>query len=678
MRYEWKKLLQRRPIRLVLIGLFLLNATLFYARCTVRSGGFSPADAAKKYDRADLAAEAAQLEACLQAGGCPEDSGLMTGDAAAELALDRVLLAEKEAVAQYPDYLRSLLAEIKARLQAGFSGKPGDWEYRAQKAVLARYQRLLPLRPSPSFGEGIAVFSGWFGSDMILLLALLTAGLLLFPEERTSGTLLLLRSTRYGRGRLFLQKLTTMLSFGFCALILLYGTDAAISAVVLGFGSLARPIQTVPGFLPCPAPLTVIGYICMAGLEKLLWLTVTVCAAAFLCAWARRPMHAVLFAAGASLLSIILGSARFPWLQCLSLSTQSDPSRRWSACRMLNRFGLPISEQTAFLLCCGLLLPFFLLGGWFAFCRRDTVTPSRGPLSGLPIGRHTCLGRHEARKLLLGSGGAVLLLLLLAAEYGLCMQFPHQVTDYERYLRGYSAELSSGSDEENRAYLHAEAARFAKLQEEIDFYEARCGDFSELQALTAKQRRELKAQPAFEQADAQYRSLRPGELYVHPTAYQRLFGPQGIQNDLWSTALLGLVLSLALSPCFAREQETGVLTLQKTAGALGRATRSKRHLAAGLALSAAIAAYLPQMALIGGTYGLARLYAPAGGLPVFSAVPGLRIWQVFVVAWLARFALSAAEALIILALSKRLRSTVVTMLISMALFVLLPILLLLF
>ena len=191
------------------------------------------------------------------------------------------------------------------------------------------------------------------------------------------------------------------------------------------------------------------------------------------------------------------------------------------------------------------------------------------------------------------------------------MQFPHQVTDYERYLRGYSAELSSGSDEENRAFLDAEAARFAKLQEEIDFYEARCSDFSELQALTAKQRRELKAQPAFEQADAQYRSLRPGELYVHPTAYQRLFGPQGIQNDLWSTALLGLVLSLALSPCFAREQETGVLTLQKTAGALGRATRSKRHLAAGLALSAAIAAYLPQMALIGGTYGLARLYAPA-------------------------------------------------------------------
>lgn len=676
MRYEWKKIFANPHVVLLLIAALLLNGYLFYGHCTDSSRGYTEAQIRAKYaQNIDIEEELRELDArSRDFTADSRDPGLITGDIYLERWLDREVLSRMEEAERYADYLQEKQSEIRARLNSGFMGAEGSFPYDAQLRVAETYRKLEGIQPEVSFSGGIRVFSNWHITDLLLLLFCLAGGLFLMTQEHAAGLLLLLRPTARGKSSLYTQKFLTLLLFVTAAFALLYGTDFVLSGLILGFGRVSRPIQSVTGLLPCPISLTVLGYLLRFLLEKLLWLWAVSAVVFLLCTLAKRPSHALLLTALVAIVSLLLGQSNDLWLQSLSLSFLNDTAERYSNCLMMNFFGLPVPQRIICPLLCALLLLGCFLVGLRSFCKKPTVPVAKGrSLHLFRPGRHTSLTRHEAFKLYVSNGVMFLLMVFAVLQYEIYANRSLPISQNEYHLQQYAKVLEGAPNAQKDEFLLTEAARFEEIRQTIDEYYSNIHDEVLAEMLTNELKQQLMPEAAFELAKAQYENLREGEAYVHQTGYTRLFGPLGIGDDLLNLALLLLFLSLSLGRVFSGEAETGVAVLLTTIGAQKRVNRRKLLFAALTAFLLFSIAFLPQWITIRKAYGLEQMDALCQSVAVLCSLPGsLKLWQVFVLTGIVRMAVTALGCGIILRLSKKTGNTTTTMLASIGILVLPP------
>lgn len=672
MRWELRKLLTNRYILLLLSAALLLNGILFYRHCKDDSPGYSQAQIRQKYSQGiDIAAEIEALTERMREAQSPMDERLVTGDIFAERLLDRAVLERMEEAQGYAQFLQDVQAETRARLNSGLL--EGAESVRAQERIIEIYHSLEGLVPEVSFSGGIEVFSGWYVTDLFVLLFGCVSGLVLLTQERGAGLLMLLRPTRRGKVGLYLQKFGAMcvlLLFGFA---MLYGTNLAISAAVLGFGNLNRLIQSVYGFRACPIPLTVLGYlICFLG-TKLLWAWTVSAVFFFLCSRTGRPAVPIVIAAGLVALALAAKNSNHLWLRASSLMYQSAVERRYQNCLLLTFFGVPVSERMVCLIFSAITGIGSSALGLALFCTGGTVPVSKRGLGRRLscVWRHTSLLSHESYKVFVTSGAAALLLVFLLAQWGIYQSFPTRLSEYEQYYRQYSAVLSGLPTPEKDAYLQEESDRFVQIQMEIERFYAQIEDKMIAEQATRSLRDSLRPIEAFEQAKAQYEQLREGQSYVYGTGYERLFGAHGIHDDFRNLALMFLFLVMALSGMFALEEETGVAVLQTAAGAVRKVTRRKIILAGCLLVLFMLIAFVPQLAAVQRLYGLEQFCASADSVRILNGVPnGWPIWSVFAIQLLVRVLVGVGGTALILALSKKTGNTITTLLLSTAILVL--------
>ena len=680
MRYEWKKLFVSPYVCLFLLAVLVVNGTLFYQRCTNTAQGFSQVQVREKFDQQiDLQAEIEMLEQRTLDADSYEDASLVTGDLLLEQMLDREVLTQQKAVSDYPLYLQQRQDEIHARLSAGLTGAEGSYTYRGQQAVADAYHQLEGLPVQVSFSGGVQMLSGWYLTDLLLLFYAAISALTLLTQERTDGMLLILCTTRCGRSRLFLRKFAALLLFVTAGFLLLYGTNLVISSTVLGLGDLTRPIQSVPDFISCPVPLTVMGYLLAFFLQKLLWLW-TACAMAAI--WAVMARNASIAIVGWSVLAgigLLLQQSHREWLESCSLVSQCMVEVRYQDCLMMNLFGTPVPRRIIFIAACILL---FFVGVGISALYCDRCSPVAGNTFKMPHwlrpGRHVSLARHEAYKLFITRGGALLLITFLLVQLGIYAQ-PHirANPNYEPYLRYYSDILEGAPSKEKEDFLLAEETRFQEIQERIAEYEFYADDEGLAAILTTDLKQELMWQDAFEDAKAQYHLISPGEHYVHPSGYERLYGSDGRRDFLSSLSLCSVFLVVSLGGIFSAEQESGVSVLQATAGATRSVRRRKWWLAMTLTLLLALIAFLPEYVAIAHTFGLHQTMALASSLPVFRSAPAaMRIWQVLAISAGIRLVWSLAAMALVLILSQKTKNTIVSMILSLAILLLPPLVLL--
>ena len=289
MTYELKKLFFSRPIIIMFFCLIAANAAAFYGKCTADINRYTLSDIMQKYENVDiLENEIAVLDEKADEWWITfsdPDPGfeLVTEDIYSELAVDRYVFERANEVGSYDTFLREKISEIKARLRTGFAGSPEDYSYKAQENVLSRYDALVGLKPEIGFFDHISTFADWSITDLILLIFVLTAGILLFSEEKRSGIMLLLRPTANGREILFAKKVLALSTFTLAVFMILYASDIIVLYGLFGSEGLSAPIQSVPGFMSCAIPFTVIGFLIFHLLGKLIWtaaiasLTVMIC-----------------------------------------------------------------------------------------------------------------------------------------------------------------------------------------------------------------------------------------------------------------------------------------------------------------------------------------------------------------------------------------------------------------
>lgn len=668
MKYEIKKILSQRYVVLLLAAAVLLNGWLFYRHCVDDSDGYTMQQIREKYSmtREALLAEREQLTERAESGGAFYDDNLLTGNIADERALDKAVLERMDEAAGYADYLDGLQETFAMQINSGMFGAEGSFSVRSLRKSQAIYEGLAWITPAISFSGGIEALSNWSLTDLFFILFGCTAALLLLTLEQQNGLLTLLRPLKKGHTSLFTQKFAAATVLTLLGFALTYGVNFAVSGCVNGYGTLDRPIQSVYGFQSCPYPMTVFGYLISFAGRKLLW-GWSVCALfVLLSSLTGRTMLVMLSAAAVVATALLLGSSDRLWLRALSLTEAVDMKPPLQQCLFLNLFGRPVRQATV-----SLLFPVLLLVGSFGvgamvFCKKTAIPSKKRSIftKGSRLHRHTCLFLHEGWKIGFMNGAVLLLVLLATVQFFTYRDFAAPKSEWESYYHYYSERLSGIPSAASEEYIEAEERRLAEISAQIADYYARYEE-SMAAALTESLQAELRPMQAFEAARAQYESLSAGQSYVYRSGYDRLFGTEGIRDDLANTMKLLFVLILVLSPTFAIEHETKLVVLQTTAGAQKRVRRRKLLLTAVVLLAAMTLAYLPQYLAIERVYGLPELGAAASSLTQFAFLP--LQWSIrgvlFAIAGF-RMILAAAAVGIVLFLSARAKSTIPTMLIG--------------
>lgn len=666
MRWELRKFLGNPFVVLLLLGTILLNGVLFYNHCMDDTPGYSFLHMRQKYDRqTDLAAEQERLNEWLANPiGTPRGIDLVTGDPYQEFGLNNAILERMSEIETYPAYLKQVQAQALARMKFGLAGEPDSATYRGQERIVEIYSKLEGLVPETGFFGGVEVLTHWLVTDLMLLLFGLTGGLFLLVQERTSGTLMLLRTTRHGRARLYLRKYAAMLCLLALGALALYGTNLTISAALLGLENLSQPIQSVNGFLACPVPFTVQGFLITMYGEKLLWLWM--CSSLFflLCVRPSSPALPLLILAGVGGVGIWMADSANLWVRSLSPLAMADSAARYRQCLLLPLGNLPVAEQLVCPLLCTILAVCGFFGGLYLFCTGTTV-PVDAIQSGRRILPHTNLLRFETYKILLPGGGLALLVVLILAQLWIYSGYSTEKTIYQQQYTHYAQVLAGPPSQDKEEFLQAEVARFAQLEEKIAQAQANIQDEALLQRVTAEYYAQLSWQETFMDVQAQYTSLEDGESFVPRLGYEHLFGHQGRQNDLRSAVLLFLFLGVVLSGVMAREEETGVAVFLSTTGAVKQVNRRKFLCCGLLALAFGVAAFLPEWIYVGQMFGLDQLGAPASSLSVLGKLGlGLPIYGVLILAWMLRLAVSLLATSWVLFLSQRTKRSITTLLVA--------------
>lgn len=667
MRYELRKILGNPSLCLLLSAVVIINALMFFARCTDASDGFTMKQMQTKFN--DIAAVKLQQrmldEISEENDNAFADKALLTGDIYYERQLNGAVLDRVSQAETYEEYRRELIAESEIKLRLGIFGNADSFEARSLERGVREYKRLSGITPSTSFFGGIEISANWHISDVFLLVFCITAPFVLFTNEKAAGLKIITYPTGNGHNIHCLRKLGAsclLMSAGF---VLLYGANVLIAASLFGIPDLSAPIQSVYGYAGCTMRVTVGEFCLLLTSLKYLWATACFSVAAIICSLSDSAAYSSAGIAVIAVVSLLLGGSNILWMKSISLAWLINTEKLFNGAMYLNLFGVPIRRVSAaavFLILFTILSSFLTL---LAYNIIPAVPNGKKQLLSLPSA-YPCAGifGHECRKAFFMWKGAVILLAFILIQTIIYKNLETVNTENEIYYRYYSTILAGKPSDEKDRYIEEEKERFItlnnRLAEAASSSDAVNGEVRDIQ-------NQLKAQEAFERSCEQYEGLENGQSYLYQTPYTKIFGTESCSDNITNFAKLFLVLTLLLSPLFAFEEETGVKILQTASGMLKRINIIKILIVLFYAIISALISFLPKYAAVFNLYGGLDMSARANSIDVFKFLPN--IWSVSGIS-AAAFGFCIAAAVIASALiawlSAKTKNSVITLVISLA------------
>ncbi len=186
-----------------------------------------------------------------------------------ECGIDKSITASGEElesyIEYYPDFLLSV--EHNSGVLSEMASMQGDFPRNNVEKTAQDYAKLGGTVPVAGENRGIVLYSGYFTADLLLiaLILILIAG---FSEDNKKGLGTLIRSTKYGRQHLSAQRCCSVIIIS-----LIYSTTVCVGCVLISFAyfggaDLARPLQSIPEFMRCAMPVSIVGYLLSSCLIK--------------------------------------------------------------------------------------------------------------------------------------------------------------------------------------------------------------------------------------------------------------------------------------------------------------------------------------------------------------------------------------------------------------------------
>lgn len=672
MRYELQKVLRSYSGVAILILAIIVNGMLFYGHCIEKSDGFTLLQVKEKYNNLDSLAEELediniQIESLLLSNNLSSGNNLVTDNIFTERKLDLEVLERVNQVLGYQEYLAGIKQQAMLWMNSAFNGPKDNFSVRSLHRSIEIYTALEKISPKITFSGGIEAISSWRTSDLFLLLFCLLPSLQLITQEHTAGYKLLLLPTANGRSRLYLRKFGALVVIALTGCVLLYGTNVVIAEKLLGFGDISAPVQSIHGFRACPFALTIGEFLLSFLLFKLVLLISMASLAFLLCSLSRDGMYALLYSALIIGMSLIMNSSSNLWLRSLNFIGISDFIEIINGNFFLNFVGIPVWRIAFIVLFCVACIFVCYIGGMVAFFHIPSYPRLRGTVRiGIVRQQHVNLLCHEAHKFLFMNHALLVLALFVIIQTATYHNYYIQSDSKEYYYRQYSELLSGPPSEGKYTFLQKEKEHFKELKEEINLYTSSFNLSSADAFLATKHLTEqLEREQGFEQAISQYESLQGGMSYVYQSGYTRLYGTHGQVETLWNLVKLLLTLIITCSGFFAQEYEVGMLYLLRASCKASTIVGRKLLIVLCFLFPTMLVAFLPQYIIIYCTYGMPQMSATANSLYVFQyAPPNLKICHIIFLTTIILTSIAVIACLLIVFLSCKTKSTILTLIIS--------------
>ena len=651
MTWELRKIGSSGRLCLLLVLAVLCNGVLFALHATGDSGGYTVSALRQAMAQENLPGYVTGLEDRLDrasaSGAWTEYDALRRQLSAADAALARVRQAE-----EYPSFRAGLAAESRLKLRMGlFDG----FAARSLERGAAVYESLADVTPRAAFLGGPEVLLSFHLTDALALLFPLAGGLTLLTHERAAGLVNLTRPTRLGRSRAYGRKLMAAATLSTAGFVLLYGVNALIAGLLYGFAGLDAPVQSLYGFAACPYRMTVGELLALAAGLKYLWLLCCTALIFLLCARAANAAAAVGCAALCGGIAALMAGSTQLWLRNLSLWQLADGQALCREAVYLNLLGSPSDRVLCGAIFLAALAVIAGIGGAALYAQTPggsgkRVAFTRSP----PRPRHTCLAGHELYKAMISRCGLWVLLAFFAVIALLYGRFSPERSEFEVYYRNYSEILSGAPSQEKDDYLASELARFDGLNEQLAELAQQYPDAAAFDREAEPIRNQLRMEDAFHLAQNQYRALRPGQVYLYQTGYQRLLGADALRQDVLELGGAFLAVALLLFGSFAGERESGVEALLTASPRRKSVVRWKCAITGGYVLLLTLALWLLGLLTVQGAYGSLDMAAQANSVQCLSALAdNWTVGGVVLVLLAGRFLLLATAAAAVMLLSRR-------------------------
>lgn len=183
------------------------------------------------------------------------------------------LLANKfDYIEQYKVFVGEMQARADSQLKFSIFSKPGTFAYNNIAKTPSDFEHLRETEITPGFDLGLGLATTFELTDYLTLFLVVLVCITLFAMEREKGLTILVKSTPKGRTETLFAKLfvTAVTVSGFA--ILYYVSILFTSELAFGLGDLSRSVQSVPEFMNCNLKVSVLEYLCLWVVQKVLTL----------------------------------------------------------------------------------------------------------------------------------------------------------------------------------------------------------------------------------------------------------------------------------------------------------------------------------------------------------------------------------------------------------------------
>jgi len=551
------------------------------------------------------------------------------------------------AVVNYQENLLMRLEETEIMINSPFLVLPDTFGYRSLRILQQAYGRLAEknLQPTtePSLGIELATETQFTDIIIVFIALALALGIYMLPKEEYQYVLI--KSTKNGRGKLFIVKFFVFLLLLFILTVFLYGINLLIGYIQLGSGSLVRPIQSLYGFSNSRFAIDIWQYLLLFILHKFIWLASIGCLLSCLCVILRNTVSACIAIIVALAANILAFQTSQHWIMMTNFIWISDTRGYFSGYYNLSFFGYPVdSFIIGLLVLCFVAFASFTLA-FIHFIREENFVAKKSSKKWSIIPMHTILLFHEAYKLFVRQKGALVLIGFLSLQIYVSVSQNYFIDSFDRH---YAQILAGPPSNESKAFLLEENIRFNEIFTTLEQYTQQLilGSISVQthQLLTQPLNTQLLAEPAFRRAELQFARIKTltydSIAFVEVQVYEQAFGASARQTNLINATKLAAVIALGLSAIFFVERSTNMNALFSVSPKKNYVNKCKIICVGVFAIFSALIAYIPKILSLHINLGFFQLDAPLrslpfmknsfGGFSIFSYIIVVGVFWVFI------------------------------------------------
>ena len=578
-----------------------------------------------------------------------------------EEALTKEVLSEVKTATGYNSFLEETAKSAESIGQVSIFSKTDSYTFRSNRKTAETYRDMSGVEPEIGPFQGIEVWAGFMGTDVIALVLLIYVVFILVVKEKETAQLSLAFTTKNGRTMHGAVKLGVCFISAVGVVLFLWGTGLLATGTVYGWGESGSAIQSVYAFRTCTLKISVGSFILLFLLLKIIALfLVMLLVYGLACVFRSYVWLYIVTVLGLGIEFVMFygipANGHLVFFKQINLMAFLGLDRTLGTYFNFYFLGQPVWYLQVY----GV---FLLVGiaGLFVFCviqygkQRSMVEQKKHRLVlwNRRSEKSVYLIPHEGYKTLFA--GKVLWILLAVAIFQ-CVTYKPMGEYFESqddiYYKRYMTELEGMYSEEQETWLRQERERYDE-----SFL---TGNLYQPERYVAFCRVEEQATYLKEQQGA----------FLYDMGYRLLTNDKMASGKVVSLAVIAnLILIVCITGIYSNEYQSGMIALVRSS-ARGRKETFFVKAFIGLLIALVIWSliFLPFIYNVLSAYGTSGLEFPACSMKHLSGVE-LSIKLYLILFYGVVYLLLALESFAIMGLSKVMKSNSLTALVSVGIFV---------